>query len=339
MTKVPPHPYVLYVHEGESVGGCQAYRMMLPADTLRAQGKVVDYVRYQTLGKNPDLRDAYDIFVLARSGFRFPGIAKVLQRPKTKFVLEVDDDFTGRYRTVIDNAQYAAIWYYAREIADAIICSTTNLAELMRVETGKPAWVLPNSIRPGDWRVSKRPRLTIALTGSNTHGADWSVLTNVLPRIMAVYPQVDLLVGGYLPDYLIDLRQCYPTRFIWQEWVPFSRYPQIVGAAHIVLCPVDPDDGFNRSKSGLKAIEGMASKAAVIATDFCIYRDVIDHGRTGLLVPHDAESWYQAIARLIEDNDYRQTLAARGQTHVGRHYNIFTNASLWWQAFREIKEL
>lgn len=340
MTKLQPRPYVLYVHDSEHIGGCEAYRMMLPADTLRAQGKVVDYVRSQTLGQAPlNAREAYDVFVLARSGFRYPDIARLLRRRHTKFVLEVDDDFTGHYRKVTDEAQHTAIWRYAREVADAIICSTDYLAELMRAETGKRAWVLPNSLRPGDWRVPKRRRLTISLTGSNTHAADWNVLAGVLPRIMARYPQVDLMVGGYLPDYLADLRLLYPMRFVWQEWVPFSRYPQVAGAAHIVLCPVDPDDGFNRSKSGLKAIEGMASKAAVIATDFCIYRDVIDHGRTGLLVPHDAESWHRAIAGLIEDAELRQALAARGQTHVGRHYNIFTNAGLWWQAFREIKEL
>ena len=263
----------------------------------------------------------------------------MLKNKHKKFVLEVDDDFTNRYREVIPENVYKAIWRYARETADAIICSTAYLANLMHQETGKPTWVLPNSVRPGDWQVKKRPRLTISLTGSNTHGADWAVLKDVLLQIMAQYPQVDLMVGGFLPDYLERLRTIYPTRFIWNEWTPFRRYPQVAGQAHIVLCPVDPEDRFNWSKSGLKAIEGMAAKAAVVATDLNIYRDVITHGRTGLLVAHTPEDWSTALRSLIEDADLRQGLAARGQAYARRYHNIFTNADLWWRAFREIKEL
>jgi glycosyltransferase involved in cell wall biosynthesis len=342
--KTPPRPYVLYVHEAEHIGGCEAYRMMLPADTLRLRDKVVDYVRSRKLAERVQeqgLRviDAYDIFVLPRSGFRHSGVAELAKRRGVKFVLEVDDDFTGRYREVVDRQTYDAIWRFARGPADAVLCSTPYLADLMHQEIGKPAWVLPNSVNLAAWRVPKRARLTIALTGSNTHGADWAVLGDVLSDIMAKYPQVDLMVGGFLPDYLSDIRTAYPKRTIWNEWVPFSRYPATVGSAHIVLCPVDPEDGFNRSKSGLKAIEGMAAQAAVIATDMNIYRDVIDHGRTGLLVPHTADAWHAAIVRLIEDPDTRSALAARGRTHVARHHNIFANADLWWKAFRKIKEL
>jgi glycosyltransferase involved in cell wall biosynthesis len=341
VTKLNTRPYVLYVHDSQHIGGCEGYRMLLPADTLRERNKVVDYVHWRTLANTtPHSAEAYDIYVLARSGFNQDKLVSTLKHKRKKFVLEVDDDFTNRYREVVLPHVYKAIWNYARETADAIICSTTYLADLMRTESGgKPTWVLPNSVRPGDWRVKKRQRLTISLTGSNTHGADWAVLAEVLPQIMASYPQVDFMVGGYLPDYLACLRMLYPTRFIWQEWVPFKKYPAVAGQAHIVLCPVDPEDRFNWSKSGLKAIEGMAAKSAVIATDLHIYRDVITHGRTGLLVAHTPNSWLTAIRSLIEDGELRNGLAARGQVYVNRHHNIFTNANLWWNAFREIKEL
>ena len=70
MTKLPPHPYVLYVHDSQHIGGCEGYRMLLPADTLREKAKVVDYVHWRTLADAaPKSAEAYDIYVLARSGF------------------------------------------------------------------------------------------------------------------------------------------------------------------------------------------------------------------------------------------------------------------------------
>ena len=68
MTKLA-RPYVLYVHDSQHIGGCEAYRMMLPADALRERyRRIVDYVRGQTLAAaEPRSAEAYDIYVLARS--------------------------------------------------------------------------------------------------------------------------------------------------------------------------------------------------------------------------------------------------------------------------------
>jgi glycosyltransferase involved in cell wall biosynthesis len=118
--------------------------------------------------------------------------------------------------------------------------------------------------------------------------------------------------------------------------VPYKDYPALAGSVQIGLCPVDPHDGFNWSKSGLKAIELMASKAAVVATDLHIYREVMHNGVHGFLVQHDADSWYAAIERLILDPDLRSRMAEAGRNHVGRNFSIERNAQLWWNAYRQI---
>jgi glycosyltransferase involved in cell wall biosynthesis len=329
------------------MGGCEAYRMTIPADYLQTQGKVVDYAHWSTVQKQANLATrsgapgpgAYDIYVFPRSGPAIEGTTELLRRAGKKLVLEVDDDFTGRHRNVISvQEHYDVIWRFARQYTDAITVSTAYLVELMRRETNKPVYVLPNSVHLGTWVYSKkRPQFTIGLTGSITHAADWIVLQDVIPTILERYTEVHFLLGGFRPDYWEQL-VTHP-RVEFQPWVEYRDYPRIAGSAHIVLCPVDPTDSFNLSKSGLKAIEGMASKAAVIATDMQIYRDVMVNMRHGLLVPHTPEAWYAAIESLIIDRQLRSQYAGAGQQHVRRHFSIDRNAILWWQAYRSIAQL
>lgn len=308
----------------------------MPADVLRNRGKVVDYVHWTTIA-NASIKTAmaYDVFVLARSGFANSTMSNLMLMHGKKFILEVDDDFTNEYREVIGSAHHDAVWNYAHNIANSVICSTKYLADLMHSRTGKKTYVCPNSVLPNVWRVPKRERLTIGLTGSATHAGDWEVLEEVIPEILAKYPHVDFLLGGYMPDYFKTLMEKLPQRVIWHEWLPFKDYPTVAGSVHITLCPVNPEDKFNLSKSGLKAIEGMASGAAIIATDMNIYQEVIDHGRTGLLVEQTPEAWLNGLCLLIEDQDLRLSFATRGKRYVNKHHNIFVNADLWWQAFRE----
>lgn len=345
MSKTPARPWVLFMHDSKYMGGCQAYRMVIPADQLQRRGYIIDYAHYEHIREfamtsarhNTEGPGAYNIYVFPRGVPLMKNAGQTLRAAGKKLVLEVDDDFTNRYREVVPPDFHQMLWDFARTHVDAITCSTAYLADLMHKETGRPAYVLPNSVVFGNWAyVPKRRRLTIGLTGSDTHGNDWIVLKDVIPQILEEHPQVDFLLGGMLPSYFQDLEERFDDRFQFVPWTAYRDYPKLVGSAHIVLCPVDPHDGFNLSKSGLKAIEGMAGGCAVVATDMLIYQDVMRHGKHGLLVPFTAEAWYGAITRLIDEPEWRGELAANGKRHVRKNYSIDVNADRWWNAYRQI---
>jgi len=318
--------------------------MIIPCDQNQRQGRVMDYAHWSEVEKlfykDPLKIMNYDVFVFPRAGFAVPHQSQRLRGLGKKVVFEIDDDFTGKYREVIaDKKTREGIWALAKD-ANASLCSTPYLAKLMYEETGNQSYVVPNSVRMCDWQyVRKHKRLTIGLSGSDTHYADWVVLETVLPRVIEKYPHVDLQIGGYLPPYLQDLGERFPGRVIHRKWVPYLDHPAFAGQVHIGLCPLDPIDGFNQSKSGIKAVELMASRVAVLATDMRVYSEVIDHQRTGLLTPQEPEAWYQNICVLIEEEDLRGRLAAKGQAHVAKHYSITTNGDKWWNAFRTIAEV
>lgn len=65
-----------------------------------------------------------------------------------------------------------------------------------------------------------------------------------------------------------------------------------------------------RWMSPLKIVEYMAYGKAIVASDLPPIREVLDHGRTGLLcAPDDPRDWCSAIRRLIAEPDFARRLA------------------------------
>lgn len=261
-----------------------------------------------------------------------------------RIIYEVDDDYTNRHRDFTE-------WhmYHAMKIAswcDAITVTTPHLAKLMREETRRPVHILPNCLDPVVWRRPERTRshdgVTIGLSGSQTHHGDWLVLKDVMPRILAADhgKPVRFVLTGFHPDYLRELPD---TEYI--DVLPYAQYAELVRMCDIVLAPVDPDDGFNHSKSPLKAIEGMGATrlldqqtvagAAVIATQSVTY-ETVKHGKTGLLVPHTPESWYNAIESLLRNDQLRQQLQISAHNWVWKHHDISKEWMKWQAAYRQI---
>ncbi len=74
-------------------------------------------------------------------------------------------------------------------------------------------------------------------------------------------------------------------------------------------------------------MEAMASGLPVVSTRVSGIPELVQDGRTGLLVPErDAWALADAIHRLFRDPALARRLAARGREHVLEHYNLLRNA-------------
>jgi glycosyltransferase involved in cell wall biosynthesis len=70
-------------------------------------------------------------------------------------------------------------------------------------------------------------------------------------------------------------------------------------------------------------LEGMATGLPVVAEDHPWAREVVEHGRTGLLVPPgDPEALAAAVLELLDDPDRRRELGAAAADHVRRHHDV-----------------
>ncbi|OLC54577.1 MAG: hypothetical protein AUH92_03720 [Acidobacteria bacterium 13_1_40CM_4_69_4] len=184
------------------------------------------------------------------------------------------------------------------------------------VEPGRVV-VLPNAVDPQRYRpdldgatVRARfgltDRIVVGFIGTFGvwHGAP--VLARAAGRVLRLRPETRFVL----------------ERAIFSGLVPQEEGPVHLAAMDILAAPHVPNgDGSRFFGSPTKLFEYMAMGRAIVASRLEQIADVLDHGRTALLVPPgDEEALAAAIVRLIDDGDLRQRLgaAARRQA-VERH--------------------
>jgi glycosyltransferase involved in cell wall biosynthesis len=106
------------------------------------------------------------------------------------------------------------------------------------------------------------------------------------------------------------------------EFMGFSDVPAILRGLDVLVHASRIPEPF-----GQVIIEGMAAELPVIATDGGGAREIIEDGRTGLLVPlGDARALAQALAQLLAQPERARRLAAAGRQHVLEHFTIEKSA-------------
>jgi len=288
----------------------------------------------------------YDLYVLQRllipsEGAK--GFIGTLRDTGAKVVFETDDDISDDYREL----GYKP-WVEATiGQCDAITVSTKHLGEVM-ARYKKPVYMLPNYLHT-EWfgQVSLAAErvfdsLVIGLVGTRSHWGDWQLVLDALKIVKRKHPEVTIAVGGYRPPYLEDgiegLKFFAP--------VPFEAYPALMRQFDILLCPLEADDKFNWSKSGIGALEPMAAArpingkmggaVPICSGDLPVYRRVVNNRHNGLLVKDG--DWAAAIIQLVEDAPLRQRLAINGLRWVRKHRDIKLAGPRWGAAYRKILE-
>jgi glycosyltransferase involved in cell wall biosynthesis len=115
------------------------------------------------------------------------------------------------------------------------------------------------------------------------------------------------------------------VRFLGMRDDPERLYPALdiyVLASH--------REGFPRS-----AMEAAAAGLPIVATDVRGCRQVVDHGRTGLLVPvRDPAALRAALASLVEDPDRRRAMGTAAAAKARAHFDQRTVIDRTLEAYR-----
>jgi hypothetical protein len=130
--------------------------------------------------------------------------------------------------------------------------------------------------------------------------------------------QVEAHFWGFRPPQVAALSHarhhgliCRYDRFLRR----FSRAGYDIGLAPL------PDDLFHRCKTNNKFREYGASRIAGIYSRNEVYGSCVEHDATGLLVENNAESWHDAIQRLIDDAALRTRIQRQARQFVAEHYS------------------
>jgi glycosyltransferase involved in cell wall biosynthesis len=108
-----------------------------------------------------------------------------------------------------------------------------------------------------------------------------------------------------------DVEGTFNSKLSVRPFVPHARVPGLYGEADLVLLPYQKDLNHVNSISPLKLFEALAAGRPIIASDLPPIREIIEDGKTGLLVEPDVpEKWADAIKKIRSDRSLAVKLAA-----------------------------
>jgi glycosyltransferase involved in cell wall biosynthesis len=150
---------------------------------------------------------------------------------------------------------------------------------------------------------------------------------------------VRLAIGGWIrsADLSMEL-QAHPA----SDGVDFmgrlsrDQVAELLGRARVGICVLHPIPGFPESYP-VKLFEYMAAGIPVIASDFPLWRRIIDGAGCGLLVnPLRPSELAEAIARLLRDPDTARSMGERGRAAVLDRYQWPSEANRLVNLYRRL---
>jgi glycosyltransferase involved in cell wall biosynthesis len=197
------------------------------------------------------------------------------------------------------------------------------------VETLYPPIAVPSE--PGDRSGFRRrygispDQACVAMVGSVTRGRGQDLLLRAMPTIRARVPGARCLVVGEPFDRERDLDYRRRLDNLVRELeiedaVNFTgavdRIADVYAAADVVVNPARIPESFGRV-----ACEALAAGRPVVSARTGAVAEVLDHGRTALLVEPDApDELAGATARMLEDRELVARMAAAGRDEVQRRF-------------------
>ena len=160
-------------------------------------------------------------------------------------------------------------------------------------------------------------------------------LLQAFALVVQRHPDVRLVIlgdGPYRKD-LVELTQSLgiapSVDFVGK--VPFEEIPCYLKAADLFCF------SSLTETQGLVTVEAMAAGLPVAALDATGTRDVIEHGKDGLLTPDDSQALAQAISRILDDPGLADRLRAAGLDKA-RAYSIREQAQKMLSVYQEAIE-
>jgi len=223
--------------------------------------------------------------------------------------------------------------------ADRMIPVSSSLGDSIRNDLWRRARLTTISMGfdaakflPTDSRAALKKRLfdhegpIILFVGRLVEKKGISYLLEAVPDVVAEAPDTlfVLVGGGHLEDTIRNRirRLGVEGRVRMTGFVDHSRLPRYYAAADVFVGPSIVTASGDTEGFGLTFAEASASGCAVVATNVGGIRDVVIHGKTGILVPEkDSGAIREAILYLIRHPEMRTDMGLQGRAHATEHFD------------------
>jgi glycosyltransferase involved in cell wall biosynthesis len=159
-------------------------------------------------------------------------------------------------------------------------------------------------------------------------------LLEVLRRV----PQTTAVIVGGLSEehygdaYYRQLLEAYSDvrdRALFVGEVPWDHVPWYLTAADMFVFP-SPWEGSPNA-----VLEAMAAGTPAVVSDIPPHREILVHGRTGLIAP-DVEAMARSVETLVNDPRLAREIGSNGRAHVFDHYSFEACAQTYLNLYRTI---
>jgi len=303
---------------------CYRYRIEAFAWALAERGFVLEPapVRRRTFRRIRQLRAARraDVVLLQRKLLPLWQL-RILRRATPCLVYDFDDAVFGRdsyHRKPPTSRQRLARFWATVYAADAITAGNEYLrGRVARYVEADRVGVIPTCLEPKRYRLAYHRRV-----GSAVQLA-WIGQQSTLRSLHHARPQLAAAAGELSGLDLRVICDRFPelpgVRVVPRPWSSATE------AAELAECDIGiswlPDDQWSRGKCGLKVLQYMAAGLPVVANPVGMHRQMVVHGRTGLLATTPAE-WAAAIRQLASEPRLRQQMGAAGRRLVEEQFSV-----------------
>ena len=221
--------------------------------------------------------------------------------------------------------------------ADCMTVTTEPLRKVYR-RFNMNVKIIPNAINFRAWEKPNigwlGPEVRLLYTGASNHFEDWLFVCPILEELQKKHKNLTIVLIG--TDWNPSKNNLDYSRVEVHRWVDFEAYPYLMKSlcCHIGIAPVRPSD-FNDCRSELKWVEYSALKMATVATDYGPYRRSMRDKVTGILLGNKHEDWVRALSELIENKEYRDTLANNAYKDCKKNFNLDYAVDQWMSVFQE----
>lgn len=130
--------------------------------------------------------------------------------------------------------------------------------------------------------------------------------------------------------------------------LPLRRHPLLPRSEFVALARSLPNavaliplesSRFAACKSAIKWYDYAEAGIPTVASAVPPYLDVIEHGRTGLLVDNSEAQWLQALQRVIDEVDVRRRIALQARAVVRERHGLAQTVAAWQTALSLARQL
>ncbi len=212
-----------------------------------------------------------------------------------------------------------------------VVVGNAYLAEYARRFNPRVS-VVPSSIDTDRYRPRPLTRVdgtvVIGWMGSSTSQTYLEMFAGML-REVAALPSVEIrVVSNRRPDLP-------GVPVVWRPWSAATEVEDIA-AFDVGIMPM-PETEWALGKCALKALQYMAMGVATVASAVGANREVIEHGRSGLLASTDAD-WLAGLRALAARPELRARLGQAGRQTVETRYSMQSSAGAFAEVVRSVVE-